>query len=114
MDDTEYVVIVDDQIDVLDVIGDSLQYFGYQTFCTTDPTQAIQFVDQHRVILLLTDLVMPGMSGEELVECILAHHPGIKVLLMTGYAQHSPDYPVLYKPFRMDDLLCRIQTLQVL
>ena len=108
---TEYILIVDDQDDILDVVSSSLEYYGYRTFCTVDPKQALIFADDHAVLVLLTDLVMPEMSGEQLAIRMVERHPNVKVLVMTGYCDHSPPYPVLYKPFRTDELLGRIQAL---
>jgi CheY-like chemotaxis protein len=107
----EYILVVDDQPEILSVIGDVLEYHGYLTFCTDDPNEALRFADDNKVSVLLTDIVMPGMNGEELARRMLSRHPEIKVLLMTGYAEHCPKYPTLYKPFRMDVLRARLQTL---
>ena len=106
-----YVLIVDDQCDILDVIGSSLEYYGYRVFCTDQPTQALRFADENKVAILLTDVIMPEMNGEELAARLLHSHPETKVLLMTGYAERCPKYPIVYKPFRMDVLVHRLQTL---
>lgn len=113
MAELEYVLVVDDQTEILDVIGDVLEYRGYLTFCTDDPLAALRFADENKVCILLTDIVMPVMTGEELAQRMLLSHPEIKVLLMTGYVGHChcPRYPILYKPFRMDLLWSRLQAL---
>ena len=107
----ELVLVVDDQSDILDVIGSSLEYYGYRTFCTDDPLKALEFADDHKVAVLLTDIIMPVMSGVELARRFRELHPETKVLMMTGYAEHCARYPIVYKPFRMDALLQKLQAL---
>ncbi|HSN90554.1 MAG TPA: response regulator, partial [Anaeromyxobacteraceae bacterium] len=69
------------------------------------------------VDLLLTDVVMPGMSGTELAEVAAGRQPGLRVLLMSGYSKDFPEgmapsgAPVLPKPFTPDALLRRVAEL---
>ncbi|MFN7147762.1 MAG: response regulator [Myxococcota bacterium] len=65
-----------------------------------------------RIDLLLTDVVMPGMSGAQLASAMRASHPEVRVLLMSGHpdervARHTegPRFPMLRKPFNAQDLL---------
>ena len=69
--------------------------------------------------LLLTDVVMPGMSGRELADRLTATHPGIKVLFVSGYPDrginHSGafelDTALLEKPFSKNDLIRKVREL---
>ena len=71
------------------------------------------------VDLLLTDLVMPGMSGTELAAALADEHPGLKVLFMTGHADDAALHPLLasgeadfiQKPFTNDALLAHLRRL---
>jgi len=75
-----------------------------------DGAGALQTVDQHVFDLVITDAVMPGMSGPQLVEHLRTARPELPVLLMSGYtpgeAQNSAasGVPRLRKPFTMPDL----------
>lgn len=67
--------------------------------------------------LLLTDVVMPAMSGRDLVPRIQALHPGIRVLYMSGYSPQvisnlvvlEPGLPLISKPFSLRDLAKKIR-----
>jgi CheY-like chemotaxis protein len=64
--------------------------------------------------VLLTDHLMPGMSGSELARALRATHPGLPVLILSGYAASeglAPDLPRLTKPFRKDDLAAALAEL---
>jgi YesN/AraC family two-component response regulator len=69
--------------------------------------------------LLLTDVVMPGMSGVELANRLTSKHPDLKVLLMSGHAEEvvfpdqgvSANRSLLLKPFAKEDLLNKVREL---
>jgi CheY-like chemotaxis protein len=70
----------------------------------------------HRIDLLLTDVVMPGMNGRELSNQARALAPGIKILFMSGYSEDAisrqgrldPDVELIEKPFRSQELSARV------
>lgn len=65
--------------------------------------------------LVITDHLMPGMSGTELAMKVQTQRPGVKVLVISGYAETTaiaPDLPRLAKPFRIADLAASLATLQ--
>lgn len=64
--------------------------------------------------LLITDHLMPGMTGTHLAHAVRAMKPGMPVLLVSGYAEHDgiePSLPRLTKPFRKDELATSIAEL---
>src|SRR5215471_10544538 len=70
---------------------------------------------EDRIALIITDVLMPGMGGVEMVTAILARNPHVKVLLISGYSdaviQLPPaarDFPFLRKPFRVEDLVQKV------
>ncbi len=88
--------------------------FGYTVLTAANARQA-QEVSAGRdgpIDLLLTDVVMPGLNGRELAALLTAARPGLKVLFMSGYADHSvvnhdvlaDGVPFLQKPFEPRDL----------
>jgi len=112
-DTSKAVIVVDDTPDILDIISSSLQDCGFRIHGTSDPHEALRIAAVNQVDLLLTDIIMPEMSGVELAQRMLAQQPTVKILLMTGYTPPEQEivYPILRKPFRLDDLLTRIETL---
>jgi two-component system cell cycle sensor histidine kinase/response regulator CckA len=73
---------------------------------------------EHGCDLLLTDVIMPGMSGPRLAELLESRHPGLPVLFMSGYSNGllgsthvlDPDIAFIEKPFTADDLLRRVSS----
>lgn len=103
------LLVVDDEADLLDVISTLLQSDGeYTVLCCDDPLQALHLAETRQIDLLLTDIVMPAMSGNELAQRMLSLHPTIKILMMTGYSHQAGSYPLLRKPFRLTELRHRI------
>ncbi len=112
---TEHVLVVEDEGLVLNMIRTILTSSGYKVTCASSPASALALTQQDNahVQLLLTDIVMPNMSGRELARRVREEHPEVRVLYMSGYAagdanQDAPeslDAPFLQKPFSPDRLL---------
>ena len=83
----ETVLIVEDEIAILKLTRRILKGLGYTVLTAGGPQEAINLAhDQVGAIdLLLTDVIMPEMNGKDLAERLLAIHPGLKCLLMSGY-----------------------------
>ena len=116
----ETILIVDDEPEVLAVACDMLQVNGYATLDARDPATALRIVEtESRLIdLLLTDVVMPLMSGPQLAEKMRTIHPGIKVLYMSAFTTEAvQDYgvrmtagePFVVKPFTMETLTAKVR-----
>jgi PAS domain S-box-containing protein len=111
---SETVLVVEDEEPLRRLTRRILESRGYTVFDAADGEEAIRTlasVSSH-VDLVLTDVVMPGMSGRELVECLLPVYPWLRVLFMSGYTedmmlQHRVaelGITVVEKPFTRDDL----------
>ena len=104
------VIIVDDSELVRSALAALLRSKGYDVWETASAAEAIVQLDSNdgEVDCVLTDLNMPGMSGDELVKIVQDRWPGITPVLMSGYAaqpEHgSTGYLTLDKPFSIDDL----------
>ncbi len=112
---TETILVVDDDPEVLSVASDILRTTGYTVLSTGDPREALRFARTRAepLHLLLTDVVMPLMSGRQLAEELRAIRPDTKVLFMSAYNVESveayrirlaPGEPYLAKPFTMTEL----------
>jgi signal transduction histidine kinase len=86
---TETVLIVEDEDMLRNLCVQILEQLGYRVLQARDGIEAIAEVQGYgdRIDLLLTDVVMPGMNGNELAAQLVAHNPGMKVLFTSGYTE---------------------------
>jgi two-component system cell cycle sensor histidine kinase/response regulator CckA len=106
---TETILVVEDEPDVRDLASRFLNDRGYNVLTAKDGAHALEVFAQYpgKVHLILTDLVMPRMSGKELCKRVKALRPEVKVLFMSGYADYAHGDPAhtpppglfLQKPF---------------
>jgi len=84
---SETILVVDDEPEILAVIRHSLEAMGYTVFTAASAEEALLLVEDGRekIDLLLTDVVMPGMTGHGLATMAQAVDPRIRVLFMSGY-----------------------------
>jgi DNA-binding NtrC family response regulator len=96
------ILVVDDNFSVLTVIKAMLETEDYDVLTARSADVTISIVEMKGVIdLVLMDVVMPDLSGPDLVKRILAIHPTAKVLFMSGYCETD----MLPESVRMADLL---------
>ncbi len=102
---TETVLLVEDDAAVRKSISLLLKAGGYHVLEASDGAEGVRLARSHRhpIDLLLTDMVMPRMSGAETARRIARVHPEARVLCVTGYPAKAQaamvGYPLLYKPF---------------
>jgi len=116
---SETILMVEDNEAVRKAARFILQRNGYSVLETCDAEEALQALGQHSglIHLMITDVVMPGMSGPELVNHIGPFQPGMKVLYVSGYTERNiPDRRVLEggeaflrKPFSLEALLGKVR-----
>ena len=108
------VLICDDDGDVRAFVGTLLRSNGCRVWEANNPAVALQILKRERPIdLLLVDYVMPEMSGTAVIDRARTYQPGLKTLLITGYAEALradgvSGTPVLSKPFKGTELSKRI------
>jgi CheY-like chemotaxis protein len=118
---SEWVLVVEDDTVFLDLLTEILRRKGYRVLAARDGEQAITLSRQHdsAMDLLLSDMVMPGITGADLAEKLRTRHPRLRVLLMSGYTEDAledrnataPGFAFIQKPFATADLLRRIRRL---
>ena len=83
------ILVVDDEKSVLDCLSEILRLQGYRVLSTEDGVKALKiYKDRGQEIdLILTDLVMPGLSGMEMLQSMQAINPGLKAIVMSGYSE---------------------------
>jgi two-component system cell cycle sensor histidine kinase/response regulator CckA len=115
---TETVLLVEDSVPVRNLARRILLRHGYTVLDSTSPSDALELARQTgRIQLLLTDVVMPEMSGRVLAEQFAELHPKGKVLFMSGYTDDtvvrngvlSSEMPYLQKPFTPHVLATKVR-----
>ncbi len=86
---TEHIMLVDDEPDVLNAGRELLGEYGYKVSCFENGIQAVLAfeAEPYRFDIVITDLTMPGMTGDKLCGKILSMRPDLPVILCTGYAE---------------------------
>jgi two-component system, cell cycle sensor histidine kinase and response regulator CckA len=109
------ILIVDDEDGVRQVAGQALKHLGVTPLAAASGQAALELINSpdHKIDLVMLDLTMPGMSGEETLRQLRTTHPDLKVVIMSGYsggdtmqrcaALGVTDY--LTKPFEIADLI---------
>jgi two-component system, cell cycle sensor histidine kinase and response regulator CckA len=111
---TETVLLTEDEQDVREVAREFLESAGYQVLQAASGEAALKLAAAHNgaIDLLVTDMVMPGMSGQELARKMRIVRQDLRVLYMSGYSEHAAEEAaksegsaVLAKPFSRGALL---------
>jgi nitrogen-specific signal transduction histidine kinase len=114
----ETILLVEDDEQVRRILLSILRGHGYQVLEASGPLDAVRMLDSAVAIdLLLTDVVMPHMSGPELARRVAAAHPATKILCMSGYTDDAVvrhgviegGFPLLQKPILPDVLAQRVR-----
>jgi two-component system cell cycle sensor histidine kinase/response regulator CckA len=115
----ETILLVEDEEPVRRLLAYILRHRGYQVLDAAGGDEALALFAQHgdSIHLLLTDMVMPKMSGRELCERLRTIRPGLKVVFMSGYTDDvlvrtgamSPGMSFLQKPLRPDTLTAKVR-----
>jgi signal transduction histidine kinase/CheY-like chemotaxis protein len=111
------VLLVEDETSLRAIVAGYLGDHGYTVYEAADAQEALQLAQAHDIDLLLTDIVMPETTGVDLASALVTVRPGIRVVFMSGYADHAafqeavnqPTTMFLQKPFRLSALVAKIQ-----
>lgn len=97
------LLLVDDEAALVDLLKKYLERIGFQVRTCTDPRAAVQVfeAEPQRFSLVVADLTLPGMSGEEMVERMRAFRSGLPAIIASGYAYQprAEGIEFLQKPF---------------
>jgi two-component system cell cycle sensor histidine kinase/response regulator CckA len=117
---TGTILVVEDEEGVRRIVERILARNGYDVLTAASGKQALALSESHigGIDLLLTDVVMPQMSGKELAETLAPIRPDMKIAYMSGYTDDiilrstsmSDSTDLLHKPFTADDLLAKVRS----
>jgi CheY-like chemotaxis protein len=99
------------------LIGEVLRDLGYTCVEAADAQPALpMLISNARVDPMITDVGLPGLNGRQLNEIARQHRPDLRILLVTGYAEHAiegtfsePGMAMVTKPFALDSLALKIR-----
>jgi CheY-like chemotaxis protein len=115
----ETILVVEDDETLCNTVKAILEGYGYRIIMAPNGKEAVKMLDSHDgpVHLLLTDVVMPGMSGRDLAIQLQSRIPGIKILYMSGYTDNAivhhgvleKDVAFIQKPFTGEGLAGKVR-----
>jgi PAS domain S-box-containing protein len=115
----ETVLVVEDDISILKLIGQTLGRYNYNVLSAQSPSEAIRIAQAHsgEISLLITDVVMPEMNGREVADQLKILCPGIKCLFMSGYTANviahrgvlDKGVQFIQKPFSTKGLAAKVR-----
>jgi two-component system, cell cycle sensor histidine kinase and response regulator CckA len=121
LDGTETILVVEDEESVRQLVRKVLERYGYTVLAAGTPSAAIELLERtpDDIRLLVTDVILPQMSGRDLADRILASHPKLRVLFMSGYTDDAIVHhgvlnegtPFIQKPFTPPALARKVREL---
>jgi PAS domain S-box-containing protein len=116
---TESILLVEDEVGLRGLLHQVLNACGYAVSAAASGIKALQLAQEHIGLfdLIVTDVVMPGMSGRQMVEQLVARYPKAKVIYMSGYTDDAvirhgilhEQAPYLQKPFSPAKLAIKVR-----
>jgi len=117
---SEVILLVEDEPALLGLARRLLEHLGYRVIAAGSPGKALELLENESLPtpdLVVTDVVMPGMNGRDLAEQVVAAHPGMKCLFMSGYSADtiahrnvsSGDFAFIQKPFTREGLATKVR-----
>ncbi len=111
------ILVVDDETDMLETCGRILARQGYDVTTASSPARAVEYLETMPFHLMITDLVMPGMSGFELAQLARQGDSNLAILMITAHASVETALRAtregacgcIPKPFSMEDLELAVQ-----
>lgn len=115
----ETILVVDDETQLLNLTSEILGQQGYQVLCAENGKQALDILENESIDLLLSDIIMPEMDGNELAAIVQKKYPSIKIQLASGFSDNhhtnmmdeNLQKNILPKPYHSQALLKRIRQL---
>lgn len=111
------ILIIDDEKNIREGLADALEMEGYNTFLAENGKVGLERIRKGDIDLVITDLRMPEVSGEEIVRHVTSETPGLPVIVLTGHgtiddavdAMRNGAYNFLTKPLNLDKLILTVK-----
>lgn len=85
----KYILLVDDELNVVKSISRTLHRGGYKISTAISGTEALEYLESHKVDLIISDMRMPEMDGYELLEIVREKYPSVIRLILSGYTDKN-------------------------
>jgi PAS domain S-box-containing protein len=115
----ETILLVEDELAILEMTSIILEKLGYRVLAANTPSRALQLANEFagKINLILTDVIMPEMTGSELAQEIDSFDPNIKILFMSGYTSNfiaqqgklGDNVHFIQKPFAVNELATKVR-----
>jgi len=79
------LLIVDDEVEIREMLSRHFQFLGYDTAVAANGREALDYLDENKIDVVITDIMMPVMDGVTLLKTIRKEFPMIQVIMITGY-----------------------------
>ncbi len=108
------ILFVEDQKEIAEIYKTALTNRGYKVMSINHGSQALELIEKNAedIDIMVSDIVLPGVSGISLAHKLRSRCPGSHILLITGYSEMLADdigFPILGKPFTPSQLLEEIE-----
>jgi DNA-binding response OmpR family regulator len=111
------ILVVDDDFVLCELLRESFAMNNYACKTALSGDAALELLNGEKFDFMVTDVVMPGMSGFALTKYVREHHPGTEIIMMTGFSHEDSCQKALaagatdfiIKPFSIEELLARIE-----
>ncbi len=112
-----HILIIDDEKNYLLILEAILEEENYTVTALSDPVMAMTYLDESEVDVVITDMKMPGMTGQDVLEAVRKRYPYIPVMIMTAFgsidraveAMKSGAFDYITKPFANDEILLSVR-----
>jgi DNA-binding NtrC family response regulator len=112
-----HILIVDDEEDLRTLLGHVLSTAGYRIDTAADGESALKLLQKEKFDLALLDIQMPNLNGIQVLKYLHQHLPGIKAIMLTGYAdlKHAMEAKefgardFIGKPYKLEDILSTVE-----
>jgi len=106
------ILVVDDEKQIVGILVEYFKHMGHEVTGLSDPVEALELVKKHTFDIVFTDLMMPKITGMDIVETIKGLDRDTKIVVFTGYASvesavnalHLGVHDYIDKPFHLDDI----------
>jgi CheY-like chemotaxis protein len=116
---SETILVVEDVSEIRTLMTQILEHGGFRVLSAANGEEGLRRAQDYkgRIDLLLTDVIMPGMTGKQMADQLLLERPGTKILYTTGYSWEviadrgvlDQEVPYLAKPFTPDSLIAKVR-----